>query len=153
MEEFIGHIEKSGLVFVPATQRQRELYFASLKIGQSLTERLSLYRPQKTNQQVRTIMGYMIDQAIIQANELGIDSSEILAFLVDGSIPKGSPVTKDLLHILMYLICPTVDENGRRTTLSNMDTQQAARLFETFRTVLAPLGIVIQDPDPNLRTR
>lgn len=125
------------------------LYLRSLKDGQAVNVDVKQIRPRKTYQQVKTVMGYMLDQTILQANELGIDSSGILAFLLDGSIPKGAPITRDLLHELMYLICPTVDENGRRLTLSRMDTQQAAKLFETFRTVLAPLGIIIDDPNPN----
>ena len=50
-------------------------------------------------------------------------------------------------HELMYAICPTTDEDGRRVTLSKMDTKQAAELFERFRTIIAPLGVCIPDPD------
>jgi len=146
MERFQG---RAGPSYVKSTLRQVELYLTSLKDGQPVNIEVKQIRPNKTNQQVRTVMGYMMTEAITQANDLGIDSSTILAFLLDGSIPKGSPITKDLLHEVMYLVCPTTDEDGRRTTLSKMDTQQAAKLFETFRAVLAPLGIVIADPDPD----
>lgn len=100
----------------------------------------------KTHKQVKTIFGLMILQTIAQANDLGIDVSDFMEYLVDKSIPKGQGLTKDFLHELMYVICPTTDFNGRRVTLSKMDTIQAASLFERFRTIVAPLGIVIEDP-------
>jgi hypothetical protein len=101
----------------------------------------------KTSKQVRTIFGLMIEQTIVQANDLGIDVSYFLKYLMDDKIPKGQGLTKDFLHELMYVICPTTDFNGRRVTLSKMDTIQAANLFERFRNIIAPLGIVIQDPE------
>lgn len=100
----------------------------------------------KTHKQVKTIFGLMILQTIAQANDLGIDVSDFLKYLVDDKIPKGQGLTKDFLHELMYTICPTTDFEGRRITLSKMNTIQAANLFERFRTIVAPLGIVIDDP-------
>jgi hypothetical protein len=88
----------------------------------------------------------MIDQTIIQCNDLNIGVCDFLVYLIDGRIPKGQAITKDFLHELMYCICPTTDEDGRRVTLSKMSTVQAANLFERFRTIVAPLGIVIDDP-------
>ena len=100
----------------------------------------------KTSKQVKTIFGLMIEQTIIQANDLGIDVSDFLKYVVSTDIPKGQGLTKDFLHDLMYAICPTTDEDGRRVTLSKMSTVQASNLFERFRTIVAPLGIDIPDP-------
>ena len=103
----------------------------------------------KSHKQVKTIFGHMIEQTIIQCNDLGIGIDDLLVYLIDGNIPKGQAITKDFLHQLMYTICPTTDEEGRRVTLSKMNTKQGSELFERFRTTLAPLGIDIPDPNPN----
>jgi hypothetical protein len=91
----------------------------------------------------------MIKETIIQANDLAIGVDDLLVHLIDGNIPKGVGITQDFLHELMYVICPTTNEDGRRITLSKMSTIQANSLFERYRTIVAPLGIVIDDPDPD----
>ena len=106
-------------------------------------------RKHKSHQQVKMIFGLMIESTIIQANDLGIDTSYFLKYLVDSDIPKGQGLTKDFLHQIMYAVCPTADDDGRRVTLSKMSTKQAGNLFESFRNIVAPLGIVISNPDPN----
>ena len=105
----------------------------------------------KSPKQTKTIFGLMINDTIAQANDLGIDVSYFLKYLVDDSIPKGQGLTIDFLHELMYVICPTTDENGRRKTLSQMSTIEASNLFERFRAIVAPMGIDILDPDPNYK--
>jgi len=110
---------------------------------------VKLARKPKSHQQVKMIFGLMIQSTIVQANELAIDTSDFLAYLVDSSIPKGQGLTQGFLHELMYAVCPTTDEDGRRVTLSKMSTEQAGDLFESFRTIVAPLGINISNPNPN----
>lgn len=95
----------------------------------------------------------MIRDTIIQANDKAIGVDDLLVHLIDGRIPKGQMLTTDFLHELMYVICPTTDKDGRRITLSKMNTTQASALFERYRTIMAPLGIVIDDPDPNWRNK
>lgn len=106
-------------------------------------------RPPKTQKQCAVVFALMIQQTIIQANDLAIGVDDLLVYLIDGRIPKGQMLTTDFLHELMYLICPTRDDEGRRVTLSKMNTKQASDLFERFRTIMGPLGIDIPDPDPN----
>lgn len=101
----------------------------------------------KSNQQVKAIFGLMIQSTIAQANDLGIDVSYFLKYLLDEYNPNGQGLTEDFLHELMYVICPTTSADGKRITLSKMNTLQAANLFERFRTIMAPMGIVIDDPD------
>lgn len=106
----------------------------------------------KSSRQVKAIF-WMIEQTIVQANDLGIDVSYLLKYLLNEYEPKGTGLTKDLLHELIYVICPTTDEDGRRITLSKMSSKQAADLFDRFRAIVAPLGIVIPDPNPNWNTK
>ena len=104
---------------------------------------------EKTRKQVKTIFGLMINDTIAQANEHSIDVSSLLKYLLVDRIPKGQGLTKNFLLELAYIICPTNDDDGRRITLSKMNTWQASKLFESYRNILAPLGIVIADPDPD----
>ncbi len=108
-------------------------------------------RPPKTPKQCAVIFALMIRETIIQANDKAIGIDDLLVHLIDGRIPKGQMLTVDFLHELMYVICPTTDKDGRRITLSKMNTLQASELFERYRNIMAPLGIVIDDPDPNWR--
>jgi hypothetical protein len=108
---------------------------------------------EKSDNQVKMIFGLMIQSTIEQAEYLGIGVEDLLKYLIDGNIPKGVGLNKDFLHALMYVISPTVDEDGKLITLSKMNTKQAADLFERYRNLLAPLGIVIPDPDPNWREK
>ena len=110
-------------------------------------------RPPKSQKQCAVIFALMIQQTIIQANDLAIGVDDLLVHLIDGRIPKGQMLTTDFLHELMYVICPTTDADGRRVTLSKMNTLQAYELFERYRNIMAPLGIVIDDPDPNWRNK
>ncbi len=106
-------------------------------------------RPPKTQKQCAVIFALMIRETIIQANDKAIGIDDLLVHLIDGRIPKGQMLTVDFLHELMYVICPTTDKDGHRITLSKMNTKQASELFERYRNIMAPLGIVIPDPDPD----
>lgn len=106
-------------------------------------------KKRKTHSQVKMIFGHMIQSAIEQAEDQHIGIDDLLVYLLVDNIPKGQAITKDFLHELMYVICPTTNEDGDRVTLSKMNTEQAASLFERFRTILAPLGINIVDPNPD----
>ncbi len=107
----------------------------------------------KTRKQTETIFGHMIKSTVEQAEEQCIGVDDLLVYLIDGRIPKGVGITKDFLHELMYVICPTTNADGKRVTLSKMDTIQAADLFERFRNTMAGIGIVIADPDPNWKEK
>ena len=137
----------------PRGARERLMQFFVEAPAGYYTLKIDKSRRSKSDSQVKMIFGLMIQSTIEQAEYLGIGVEELLVYLMDGNIPKGVGLNKDSLHALMYQICPTFDDEGRRVTLSKMNTKQAADLFERYRTLLAPLGIVIQDPDPNWRNK
>jgi hypothetical protein len=110
-------------------------------------------RPPKTQKQLGVIFGLMIGQAVEQAQAKCIGVEELMRYLLTRDIPKGVAITKDYLHALLYIICPTFNDKGKEITLRDMNTLQAADVFERFRNILAPLGIVIDDPDPNWRNK
>jgi len=147
--KFIG-IAKNGEQLLSPEQAEAKRQFLLSLENKTVCDTITLYYPSKTQKQLATIFGLMIAETIMQANALGIDVTDFLKFLVNDKIPKGQGLTKDFLHELMYVICPIRNEDGKRVTLSNMNTKQAAQLFEQFRNIVAPLGIVIPDPNPNL---
>jgi hypothetical protein len=151
--DFYGKPENGDLIFSPEQTERRRQYLTSFKPNVVLKDTITKYRQPKTVNQVKMIFGNMIEQTIAQANDLGIDVSYLLKYLLDDRIPKGQGLTKDFLHELMYVICPTTDEDGKRVTLSKMDTIEAAKLFDRFRDMVAPLGIVIPEPDKNWRKK
>lgn len=104
---------------------------------------------EKTHKQCGAIFGVAINNIIAQANDLGIDVSYLLKYLIADNIPKGQGLTQDFIHELMYVICPTTSDDGKRVTLSKMNTIQATNLYKGLQNIFAPLGIVIPDPDPN----
>ena len=114
---------------------------------------IKLDKPPKSQKQCAVIFALMIKDTIIQANDKAIGVDDLLVHLIDGRIPKGQMLTVDFLHELMYVICPTTDKDGRRITLSKMNTTQASALFERYRNIMAPLDILIADPDPNWRNK
>lgn len=106
-------------------------------------------RPPKTQKQCAVIFALMIKETIRQAEEKSIGVEELMRYLLTRHIPKGVAITSDYLHALMYIICPTFNEKGKEVTLSKMNTIEASELFERFRNIMAPLGIVIDDPNPD----
>lgn len=110
-------------------------------------------RPPKSQKQCAVIFALMIAQTIQQADEKGIGVEDLMRYLLTADIPKGVGLTQDYLHALMYIICPTFNDDGKEVTLSKMNTAQANSLFERYRNIMAPLGIVIDDPDPNWRNK
>jgi hypothetical protein len=102
----------------------------------------------KTWKQCKAIFGVAFQNIIAQANDLGIDVSYLLKYLLQDNIPKGQGLTTDFLIELAYIICPTNDEEGHRITLSKMSTVQAMKLYEGLQNIFAPIGINIPDPDP-----
>ncbi len=105
----------------------------------------------KSHLQTKMIFGLMIKEAVWQAKEKTIGVEDLMIYLLANDIPKGQEITKDYLHQLMYIICPTTDEKGNQVTLSKMNTIQASSLFDRFRNILAPIGIFIPDPKPKLQ--
>ncbi len=104
----------------------------------------------KSHSQVKTIFGLMIEEAVKQAEEKTIGVEDLMIYLLAKDIPKGQAITKDYLHQLMYIICPTTDDKGNKITLSKMDTVQASSLFDRFRNIVAGIGIYIPDPKKEL---
>lgn len=107
----------------------------------------------KTNQQVKTHFGLLLNSIIAQANEQGIDTSGFLKLLLQEDLPTGVGLTKDFLHQLFYVCCPTYDAEGRRVTLSKMSTIEASNWFERCRNLLASRGFYVNDPDPHWKDK
>ena len=147
LKVFTQKLEGNPFTFDRRNQELYNQYESDAKPGCYQVTYKKAVKP-KSHNQVKTIFGLMIESTIAQANDQGIDVSYFLKYLMSEYEPKGQGLTVGFLHELMYVICPTVDDEGLRVTLSKMGTVQAANLFESFRNIVSPLGIVIPDPNP-----
>lgn len=126
----------------------RKQYLASME-GKPVTEILKKTVKSKTNRQVRTHFGLLIKTVIIKANDEGIDTSKFLNMIVQDDLPSGVGLTIDFLHQLFLNVCPVYDDDGKKVTLSKMNTEQASKWFDECRNLLASRGIYVDEPDPN----
>jgi len=104
----------------------------------------------KTNQQVKTIFGLLINSVVAKANDNGWDTRDFLRALVNTDIPSGNGLTTDFLYPLFLTVCPITDDDGKRVTLSKMSTVQASKFFDECRNLIATsINLDIEDPDKN----
>ncbi len=145
--DFTGKKINGLPVFSAEVMELRRKQWDRVKEGMTFRTSLVIPRKGKSHAQLGLIFGNMIANTVLQAEEMGIGVDDLLIYLLNGGIPKGQAITADYLHELMYVICPTTNEDGHRVTLRDMNTMEASWLFERFRTIIAGLGIVIETPD------
>lgn len=95
-------------------------------------------RAPKTQNQLGYIFAGIIGAIKEECNENrqdGVDT--LLQYIIDEDIPKGQPATDDLIKDLCYTVAPTYDDNGRKRTLSGMDTGQAANFIDRIQRIFA----------------
>ena len=143
-----------GKPFVRDLQNQQEFekFQAQAPAGCYVLE-IHKAKKYKTNQQTKTHFGLLINSVIAQANDDGVDTSNFLKLLLQDDLPTGVGLTADFLHQLFYACCPTVNSEGKRITLSKMNTIEASDWFERCRNLLASRGFYVNDPDPNWREK
>ena len=148
MLELIG-IAKNGRWILPLNEEH--LYTQLLKDceGKFVKGRFSKVGRNKTWKQCKTHFGLLLNAVIAEANERGTDTSEFLKLMVRDDLPTGVGLTKGFLHELLYALCPTYDEKGRRITLKTMTTDQASDWYERCQNLLSSRGYYVADPDPN----
>jgi len=145
--DFVGKKIKGKIVFDPAVAEQRRKQIARIKEGMTFKESITIPRNGKSQAQLGLIFGNAIANTVLQAEEMGIGVDDLLIYLLNGNFSKGQAITADYLHQLIYVTCPTTNENGDTVTLRDMNTMEASSLFERYRTIIAGLGIVIDTPD------
>jgi hypothetical protein len=98
----------------------------------------------KTQNQLASIFGLAIKMIIQEFNNEGIDTS----YLIKSEKPTGIEVSIELLKEYLYCVCPTFNENGKRITLSKMNTKQASVFFDSIRNYAASnWNIYIPEPE------
>lgn len=144
--DFYGKKTNGIGVYPPAVQEQRRIAWDKIPEGATFKASITQPRQTKTYSQVKLIWGNMIANTIIQSQEKGIGVDDLLKYLLAGNIPKGTAIDENFLHQLMYVICPTTDETGKKITLSKMNTLQASSLFTRYCQIMAGTGIYIEEP-------
>lgn len=145
--ELPGQSTGGELVLTLMQLDSRKRYLVSME-GKPVTEILKKTIKSKSNKQVRTHFGLLLKTVIVKANSEGIDTSEFLKLIVRDDLPTGVGLTNDFLHQLFLNVCPVYDEDGRKVTLSKMNTEQASKWFDECRNLLSSRGIYVDDPDP-----
>ncbi len=144
--DFYGVKRNGKRTHAPAVMEQMRLWWAKVKEGQAFKMSMTTLRKTKSYAQVKLIWGNMIANTILQAKDKSIGVDDLLRYLLARDIPKGVEIDEDFLHALMYVICPTTDEDGKKITLSKMDTLQASSLFSRYCKIIAGAGIYIEEP-------
>lgn|SRR4030042_252705 len=123
--------------------------FAKCKDGTQVWIRFGRLKAPKTSAQLKTWWGLFAATIITEFNDRGYDTSYILK--VDK--PTGIPISRDLLKEYLYNVCP-VFRDGRRITMSSMDTEEMSRFFDDCRNFAASQwNIFVPEPDPNWREK
>ena len=125
----------------------------TLKNGQAVEIEYRAARSPKTNKQVKTVFGLLINSVVVRSNDEGLDTKDFLKRLVETDIPSGNGLTSGFLYNLFLTVCPVVDKDGRRITLSKMDIEQAGTFIDECMNLMASCGIYIPDPDPEWREK
>ena len=152
MLELHGQSVGGELVLTLPQLELRKQFLVSTE-GKPVTEILKKTVKSKTNKQVKTHFGLLIKTVIIKANDEGIDTSKFLKLITQDDLPSGIGLTTDFLHQLFLNVCPVYDDDGKKVTLSKMNTGQASKWFEECRNLLASRGVYIPDPDPHWKDK
>jgi len=148
--DFYGTKNNGNICFSAMQLQFRKLYIESLKDGAEIKESITILRKSKTNKQVKAHWGMIINMSLAEFEDRGYDTSYILRL----DKPTGIAISKDLLYEYLCNVCPIFDENGKRITLSKMDTAQASKFFEDCRNHLASQwSIYISEPDENWKDK
>ena len=109
----------------------------------------------KSDKQRGDIFGNMIQRVVDYCNDNDhiVDTSDFLKILFDDSEPSGVAVTKDFIKACLYTANPTLDENDKPITLSDMTTEQASHFRERSADLLSSRFCFIPNPDKNYKNK
>jgi hypothetical protein len=148
MMKVINIVQNGSLIAgIPQITLEKR-YLSSLPNGTKIMKELKPIRKGKTHQQVKTIFGLVIMDALSQFEDKGIGTDEILHL----EMPTGNAITMGFLKEYLYAVCPMYNEDGKRITLSHRDctTKSAHDFIDAARNHLASQWqVYIADPDPN----
>jgi len=148
--KFKGQKKNGKAVFPPAIAELKRRAWEKVPEGMYFETSLVVPRNPKSYAQVKTHWGMVIGAAILKFADTGVDTS----FIFNLETPTGNPITGDQLTAYLYEVCPIYNDDGKKITLSRMNTEQASRFFETCRNHLASrFGVVIPDPNPEMRSK
>jgi hypothetical protein len=148
----IQKVEGQKMRFPRGARERLMQFFVEAPTGY-YTLRVSRARKSKSEAQLGAIFGLMIERVIAFCDDNGWDTSDFLREMVRDDLPTGVAPSKDLIKDLLYSLCPIYNEDGKRITLSQSDTKQAAEFYTNCTTLLASRGIYVPDPDPNWKDK
>jgi len=145
----VGKIKDGRLLFPAPINEARRQFIARLKDDTTVEETLIVPRSSKTQKQLGAIWGLALANVVQELDYRGYDTS----FIFNTPNPTGIGISSDMLCEYMYQVCPTYNEDGKRITLSKMDTAQAAKFFDDCRNFWSSWSIYVPEPDPQWKEK
>lgn len=133
---------QDGRVVLSETQEELEIrYLTSLKNGTMVRKTYTREGPMKTNKQVKTIFGLIVEKVRFRLAEMGVGICNV-------------PANKEMVYAILKKACGGVGDLGETLGLSEMTIDQASLFFENCRDWAATeLHLTIPEPDPNWREK
>jgi len=137
----------------PRGARERLMQFFVEAPTGYYTLKISKSRQSKSQNQLGAIFGLMIKRVKTFCDDHGWDTSTFFQSMAGEDLPTGVAPSEEAIKDFLYGACPIYDEAGKRITLRDADTKQAAEFFDNCTKLLASRGIYVPDPDPNWRNK
>jgi len=124
-------------------------FITSIKEGQLVCRETTVYRDSKSQKQLGSFWGLFCRVVLDAWRDIGIDTSYIYRL----EKPTGIEVSAEELKLYMYSVCPTL-RDGKRVTMSDMDTQEMASFFDRcLKFASSQWGIYVPEPDKNWKDK
>lgn len=140
--KFIGTVQKGHILLSPEQARQRTALLADME-GKVAEETIVKHYEAKSNQQIKTWWGLFATIVKTEFDDMGWDTS----YFFNLDKPTGIGITTELLKEYMYSVVPIYDEQGKRVTMSKMNTKQMSKFFNDCRNWAATQWY-INTPEP-----
>lgn len=151
MPEFFGQSERGGLWLPKALVGPRRNWLLSLE-GKQIGEKIWEIKEPKSHQQIKTIFGLIVARIVGEMTAKDWDTS----YLLGDDVPSGVPITVGFMKHYLYAVCPLVNEEGERITLSHKDAQKP-NVSVWMQMIMdwsqKKWNIYIPDPDPSRRNK
>ena len=135
--EFNGTIIGGCLSLSSVQTAMRERFLHSQKDGTLVRETLKKIGKPKSQKQVKTHFGLVVEMIRLRLKDMGVDVC-------------GVPVNQEMVYDILKRACFGVGDNGETLGLSKMTSSQSSKAFDNCRTWAATqLQLVIPDPNPD----
>jgi len=138
--------------FFSEEQHKMNSYLSGLRNGVPLTDEIRPLERSKTDKQLATYFGLLMEKVVTQADDKAIDTSEFLRLIIQDDLPSGNRLDKNFLYELLLKLCP-VCRSGKKLTLSKMTTVELSKFYELCWNLMSSRGFDIPKPQKDWREK